>query len=34
MYDGKDYTHRSWLAAAALIAGVDRVGLLTPRSVG
>ena len=34
MYDGKDYTHRSWLAAAALIAVLVCVSLIPPRSVG
>ncbi len=34
MNDGKDYTHRSWLAVAALIAVLAGVSLVPPYSVG
>ena len=34
MNDGKDYTHRSWLATAALIAVLVCVSLIPPRNVG
>ena len=30
----KDYTHRSWLATAALIAVLVAVGFIPPQSVG
>ena len=31
---GKDYTHHSWLAAAALIAVLVAVSFIPPQSVG